>query len=366
MADKDNIIDLTGSTEPSDADELDLEGFLESVVLADNPADNSIPQAPPSFKDPQTGAGQTATKPLEAADPPADTQETEAAQSDTEGRAAARKRKRYDPFKDMDPVLSSDAGLKARELTSLAELKRIKRARVRHEGKRVLTDDVKLLKSLSIEPHLPPGEYINYYIEPIRIEYYIPKESRFVTESRFLYIPLIDPAPREQDKILKDHMQRNAFVDIIKLMNEYPMYITSLIETYNESMSMYEQLSRFITEAESGAEEHYRKAFYMTEVLAEMEPSLAALEYLGSFMAWNLNVLVRRMNVLGLDFSAADKTISYFIKKRNIYWEENQLPLDERFEVLAALFFDQAFPNRGLQYEDEDFFGDIFDTKFKI
>lgn len=287
-------------------------------------------------------------------------------ETESQDKPGRRKRKKRDPFKGFDPVVSKDAAMQARELTSLSELKRIKKARVRHEGHRVVTDNVKKLKSLTIEPKLPPGEYINYYIEPVKIEYYIPRESRFVSDDRFLYIPLIDPLPREQDEILKNHMDTGEFIDIIKLMNEFPVYITSILETYNETMNMYESLSRTISEAENGKEEMYKQAFYIVESLVEYEPSVVALDFLGEFQSWNMNVLIRRLNTLGIEFSATDKTISYFIKKRNMYWDENNLPYDDRFETLAALFYEQAYPNRGLEYKDEDFFGDIFDAKFEI
>ncbi|MCR9142256.1 MAG: hypothetical protein NXI24_08385 [bacterium] len=253
-----------------------------------------------------------------------------------------------------------------KDLMTLSDLKRIKRARVRHDGQRVLTDDVKKLKSLTIEPHLPPGEYVNYYVEPVRIEYYIPKESRFAVETRFLYINLIDPDPRPDDSVLKAHIEKNRFIDIIDIMNEFPMHITDILESYNTTMGLYESLSKAIQEADEGDDEAYRKAFYLCEVLMDYEPTMASLNFLGDFLAWNINWLIRAMNTLGLEFAAADKTISYLIKKRNEFWEEHNLKYDERFETLAALFFEQAFPNRGLEEVEEDYFYDIFDKKFKL
>ena len=62
------------------------------------------------------------------------------------------------------------------------------------------------------------------------------------------------------------------------------------------------------------------------------------------------------MNLLGIEFRASDKTVSYFIKKRNIFWEENEYDYDERFEILAALFFEQAFPNRGIIITEDGLF----------
>ncbi|MCB1307912.1 MAG: hypothetical protein KDK30_07030 [Leptospiraceae bacterium] len=245
-------------------------------------------------------------------------------------------------------------------------MKRIKRARVRHEGQRVVTDDVKKLKSLAIEPRLPPGEYMNYYVEPVRIEYYIPRESRFAVETRYLYIPLIDPVVREQDKILKLHMEEDRFVDLIEIMNEYPVHITDILDSYSETMNMYESISRTYDEAQSGNVEQLRSVFYQCEILMDFEPTLAALKFLGDFQSWNLNWLIRRLNALGVDLAASDKNVSLLIKKRNMHWEEQGLDYDERFEILAALFYEQAFPNRGLEYDQEDYFFDIFDTRKKF
>ena len=263
-----------------------------------------------------------------------------------------RKRRRRDPFKDMPRTFSKDAAPK--QLTTLSQMKRIKRARVRHEGKQVITDDVRKLKSLTIEPRLAAGEYVNFYVEPVRVEYYIPKESRFAVETKYLYIPLVDPEPREQDEILRKNMAAERFVDLIDVMNEYPQYITTVLDSYNNTMRMYESLSRAMYDAD-GNEELYRTAFYLCETLVEYEPSLAALEFLGEFMSWNINWLIRRLNVLGLEFSASDKTISFFIKKRNDLWETQEYSYDERFEILAALFYEQAYPNRGLSHSDDDY-----------
>ena len=283
-------------------------------------------------------------------------------------RPGRRRRRRRNPFESMEPVSSSAAGMNPRDPMTLSEMKQIKRARVRHDGQRVITDDVKKLKSLTTNPHLPPGEYINYYVEPVRIEYYIPKESRFAVETRFLYIPLIDPAPRPEvdDRVLKAHIEQNRFIDIVDIMNEFPMFITDILESYNTTMGLYESLSRAIQEADEGNDEGYRKAFYLCEVLTDYEPTMASLNFLGDFLGWNLNWLIRAMNALGMEFAASDKTISYLIKKRNTYWEETNQKYDDRFETLAALFYEQAFPNRGLEDMEEDYFYDIFDKKFTM
>ena len=290
---------------------------------------------------------------------PADGESGDEPSVDGEGGGRRRLRRR-DPFKGMDQVSSSEAALKGKDLTSRSDLKRLRKTGVRHEGKKVLTDDVKILKSISDAPEFP-DDPIHYYREPIRIEYYIPKESRFAVEIRYLYVPLIDPEPAENHEILYEHMENDQFFDLTVVMAEHPEHLTDIFDSYGNSMHLFESLATFIREGDTENPEQLRSAFYMCEILAEYEPTLVALETLGEFVAWNLNWLVRRMNTMDVEFSASDKTISYFIKLRNMYWEENQLEYDERFEILAALFYQQAFPNRGLETADEDFFYDIFE-----
>ncbi len=260
-----------------------------------------------------------------------------------------------------EQILSSEASLHGRELAKKAELKRIRKAGVRHEGRKVITDDVKILKSIAELPD-EPEDPVNFYREPVRIEYYIPKESRFAVETRHLFIPLIDPEPKEEYELLKRHISEDRFFDLIRVMDEEPRYITEILDSYNTLLPIYESLSRYIRDAEENPES-YKSAFYLVETLSEYEPTMAALELLGPFMAWNLNWLVRALNRNGVDFAASDKTVSYFIKQRNIFNDEHQIPYDERFEVLAALFYEQAFPNRGMEFGEEDFFYDIFEKR---
>ena len=296
--------------------------------------------------------------PGESAESGARESASEAERSD-EDQGEKKERKKRDPFKDEPRTYSRDAALSEKKLTSLSQIKQIKKARVRHEGKRVVTDDVNKLKSLSIEPRLPAGEFINYYVEPVRIEYYIPRESRFSVETKYLYIPLIDPEPRDQDSILRTYISEDRFFDLIDVMNEHPRHITSILESYHGSMKLYEALSNAVRDAALD-EERYKAAFYLCETLIEYEPSLAAAEFLGDFLSWNLNWLVRAMNRRGMEFLASDKTTSYFIKMRNIWWEERDYDYDERFEILAALFFEQAYPNRGMSYEgDEELYKNV-------
>jgi hypothetical protein len=128
---------------------------------------------------------------------------------------------------------------------------------------------------------------------------------------------------------------------------------------------MFERLSNTMKEVYEGREEQLKTAYYIAEVLLDYEPTIAALDFLGDFVTYNIIWLIRQLNLAGIEFSASDKMVSLFIKMRNIYWEENQLPYDERFEILAALFFEQAFPNRGALVQTDDYYLDIFDPRHR-
>lgn len=91
---------------------------------------------------------------------------------------------------------------------------------------------------------------------------------------------------------------------------------------------------------------------FHTEALMKWEPTVATLEFLGPYTIYNLNWLIRKLNEAEEEFSLEDETISVLIKRRNEYWEENSLPIDEDFELFAALFYEQAFPHRGSEFED--------------
>jgi hypothetical protein len=41
------------------------------------------------------------------------------------------------------------------------------------------------------------------------------------------------------------------------------------------------------------------------------------------------------------------------------------LEYDERFEILASLFFDQAYPHRGTSMAEDDFLFEMFDRQRK-
>ncbi|MDX1961226.1 MAG: hypothetical protein SFU98_21835 [Leptospiraceae bacterium] len=246
---------------------------------------------------------------------------------------------------------------KPKPILNRSELKQIKKSRTKLQGKKVITDDVNKLKSLKVTPDIGDEEKINYYKEPIWIEYYIPKESRFALETKYLFIKLVDPIPRENDKILKKIISDNKFLDIaeyfegsdeisIQIQKSYQSQ-KSIVFSINDIMARYK-----ITEDP----EFLRQAVYLTETLMMFEPTLATLELLGDFTIHNLHWLIRKLNQSTVEFSLEDRTIMLLIKRRNEYWEEHELPEDEEFELFAALFFEQAYPHRGaLELSDQDF-----------
>lgn len=256
-------------------------------------------------------------------------------------------------------IKSEEVLYKRKQLATKGDIKRIKQAKFKYEGKKVVTDDVKKLKSLEVVPKIPKEEIYDYYVEPVLIEYYVPKDSKFINEIRYLFIPLIDPPFDDRYPILNQAMKKNIFFDIINVLNDYPEHTSLILESYKNTFNFIERISQTLKEAKNNPE-LYKTAFYLCETIIKYEPTLAYLEVLGDYISWNLNWLIRKLNENKIPFSAEDDTVTYLIKRRNLYWEENQLPYDERFEILAALFYDQAYPNRGLTLEEKDFFYDIF------
>lgn len=272
-----------------------------------------------------------------------------------------KKKRTKKPF--AEEIIKAEEELhKKKRLATKSDIRRIQKEGYRYEGKRVITDDVKKLKSLDVVPKIPKEEVIDYYVEPVWIEYYIPKDSKFKTEIRYLYIPLIDPPFDERYPVLNEAMMKNRFLDVIGVIYEHPEYTSIILDSYKETYTFHEKISLSLKEARKNPE-NYKTAIYLTETLMKFEPTIAYLEVLGDYISWNLNWLIRKLNELKIPFSLEDDTVSYLIKRRNIYWEENQLPFDERFEILAALFYDQAYPNRGLSIDQQDYFYDIFNKR---
>lgn len=247
---------------------------------------------------------------------------------------------------------------KPKPLLNKSELRQIKRSRTRVEGKKVITDDVKKLKSLKVTPELSFQDSIEYYKEPIWIEYYIPKESRFAFETKYLYIYLVDPllGDEESDLIPKECKKNNEIIDIYRYLDEGGAELASLIRSsYHSTISMHESVNLIYTNyKETGATEDLKTACYLTEALLKYEPTIASLTYFRDYVIYNLNFFIRLLNKHKIDFSLEDATVSLLIKRRNELWENENRAEDEDFDLLAALFFEQAFPNRGASELTQD------------
>lgn len=239
-------------------------------------------------------------------------------------------------------------------------LKQIKRQKVRVAGQKVVTDDIRKLKSLSPAPPVLDEDPANYYIEPVTIEYYIPKESRFAYEVKDLYIGLVDPEPKnETQQIVFEHFKKNdGPIDVMDVMNVFPQYIAPILEYYTPVLHLHEQTSMLYHNGLKDDPTSIRRAMYMNEVLRKYEPSIPALEILGDYTTYNINWCVRYLNRKQIPHSLEDKTVAYLIKLYTMQAEDLKKELDERFFILAEIYLEQAFPLSEDEYfelEDEDF-----------
>lgn len=223
----------------------------------------------------------------------------------------------------------------------------------------MVTDDVRKLKSLKVTPDLDPKEVPNYYREPIWIEYYIPKESRFAYETKFLFIYLVDPPPRtdNRDRFLREAADSDKFFDLIEFMDQNPEQRKFVEDSYHDRMSMFESIHASYENYQSTQNpSDLKTTCYFVEALMKFEPTVASLDLFPDFLLYNLNWLIRALNRARIQFSLEDTTISLLIKRRNDHWEKNNLPEDEDFDLFAALFYEQAFPHRGAEeLEPDDF-----------
>lgn len=250
-----------------------------------------------------------------------------------------------------------ESSFKPKPILNRNELKQIKQSRTRVEGKKVITDDVRKLKSLKVTPDLAPDEQINYYKEPIWIEYYIPKESRFALETKYLFILLIPPTPRSTDELLIKAQKDDSFINLLELSKAKQKYSDLIARSYRNSMSILETIDDNLEQYhESKNAEFLKIPVYLTETLMLSEPTLATLEVLGEYSIHNLIWLIKKLNRGGITFSLEDRTISLLIKRRNEFFETKDFPVDDDFELLSALFFEQAYPHRGAEELDaQDF-----------
>ena len=237
----------------------------------------------------------------------------------------------------------------AKNILSKTEFRQIKKARIRHEGKKVVTDDIKKLKSLAIEAIIEGEDKINYYREPVEIEYYIPKESRFQVDTKYLYIQLVDPEPlnETQRQLFEYFRAQDRVFDIVEVMNSHPQYLMNILESYEPKLNLLEKFSIQLKAGQDGDDKEYKSALYMLESLRRYEPTLCALEILGDYSTLAMNQIIRILNKKNIEFFLEDETVSYMIKLNLNYFEKNGIAVGERFEILMELFYQQAFPNRG-------------------
>ncbi|MBV6493332.1 MAG: hypothetical protein LDLANPLL_01348 [Turneriella sp.] len=222
----------------------------------------------------------------------------------------------------------------------------------RKGGKRVITENVAILKALEAVPQIAKAESDNYYKEAVTIEYYIPKESRFAYQDKFLYIPLYDPEPKnENQKLVLDHFKAlNEPIDLMKVMDEYPQFLMKMLDYLSPQMSIMENLSRNIQDGLAGESDAFRRALYTCEVLRKFEPSIVSLEIVGDYTVYNINWLVRKLNSLRVNFYLEDPTVEFLIMRYRQFAQLAGEVIPERFEILAEIYLEQAFP-----LSDEDF-----------
>lgn len=237
----------------------------------------------------------------------------------------------------------------AKPILSKKQLAQMQKKRARHEGHKVITDDVKKLKSLAIEADLTEEERINHYREPVEIEYYIPKESRFQVDIKYLYIQLVDPEPRNEDqRQLYDYFKsENSCFDIVAVMNQFPQYLMPILETYDTKMDFFESLSQHLIAGKKGELGEYKRALYMFESQRQYEPTVCSLEILGDYTTLAINFIIRELNRNNIEFYLEDTTVSNYIKLYTNWLEKQGEEVGERFAILAELFYQQAYPHRG-------------------
>ena len=216
----------------------------------------------------------------------------------------------------------------------------------RSGGARVVTENVAILKAIEAVPKIASVESDNYYKEPVTIEYYIPKESRFAYQVKYLYIPLFDPeAKNDNQKMVMGHFKElGEPIDLMKVMDEYPQFLVRMLDYLSPQMAIIENLSRNIQDGLGGENDAFRRALYTCEVLRKFEPSIVSLEIVGDYTTYNINWLIRKLNTLKIEFSLEDPTVEYLMLRYRRHAVETGEVIPERFEILSQIYLEQAFP----------------------
>lgn len=210
---------------------------------------------------------------------------------------------------------------------------------------KVLGSDIKSLKEIPEYPQAFLEQNINYYREPIKIEYYMTKESRFAAETKYLFLELIDPVAKNknQKRIFSYFKNKNEPIDIIKAMDVFPVFMKTTLLHYLERMPMLESLSMMYRAGLQGSPLEIRKSLYMNETLRKKEPSVPGIEIFGDFTLYNINWAVRFLNQKNIEHSLEDATIAHLIMLNKNKMLENKT-IDNRFLILSDIFLQQAFP----------------------
>jgi hypothetical protein len=139
-------------------------------------------------------------------------------------------------------------------------------------------------------------------------------------------------------------------IDLMKVMDEFPQFLVKMLDYLSPQMGIIENLSRNIQDGLGGEAEAFRRALYTCEVLRKFEPSIVSLEIVGDYTTYNINWLIRKLNSLQMDFSLEDPTVEYLIQRYRYFAKAAGETISERFEILAQIYLDQAFP-----MQDEEF-----------
>jgi hypothetical protein len=178
----------------------------------------------------------------------------------------------------------------------------------------------------------------NYYVEPVEIEIYLKKAGIVRTIIKDLKIQLID-VESSNDKsaeIFKLFKEMDEPVDLMEVQNYFPQYIKIIYDSYYKNMELFEKLSMHFKSGLSGIRDSWRSALYFTELLLKYEPTVASTEVLGNFNTYNLNYIIKKLNVLEEKFLLEDSTVYYLIKRRNEFFKGS--PPDREFEKLVELW----------------------------
>ena len=179
-----------------------------------------------------------------------------------------------------------------------------------------------------------PEDKTNYYVEPVEIEIYLKKAGTVKTIVKSLYIELVEEEPKlEFAKKLFSHFgAMDEPIDLIEAQNYFPEIILPFSNSYYQFESLYEKLSIHFQAAIAGSVDSWRQSLYLTELLMKYEPTIASLEILGDFHTYNLNYIIRKLNISNQTVALEDATVAYLVKRQRKSHAEKGIKPDPEFE----------------------------------